>query len=332
MTPQPERHALADVLASLTRTDDVDVREFWRRVLAPPSEYMSFRDALDPSRRKADGVPRVLEITEEFATIADMPTPAPSFLRRTATQQIRWAATTLWTVATPAEAFERLTTDGVLPLAWAGDTSRAFWCPLCKGKRVAYSALRVGPKPGDTVLASPDPVPCFCCDEVPSIADLVAWSSLGVETIQRAEHLARETASRLRPWGVRPPVVRVTGDNGRVIEREVPRRVVWRVGPRRTVTSAIGTTFEAETPDGWPSVVNSARDSGTTWMWYYDNARRSGIRDVRAWWIAHAASWPADAPPCPYAPVVELLGMGLALDAITNDALVVVVQPLGDVL
>lgn len=47
------------------------------------------------------------------------------------------------------------------------------------------------------------------------IPDLVAYASLSVPTILRAEELARETVARLRPWGC-----------------PQTERVVWRVGKR----------------------------------------------------------------------------------------------------
>lgn len=94
----------------------------------------------------------------------------------------------------PADAFERLTTAGVLPLSWTGDPTRAFWCRGCAGHG------RLIPTPD---FAGGE---CSWCRGNPSlpsrIEDLVAWASLGVLAIERAEEFAREAVARLAPWGV----------------------------------------------------------------------------------------------------------------------------------
>ena len=104
-------------------------------------------------------------------------------------------------ITDPAEALETLCQRGVLPPSFVGDVSRWFFCAKC---------ARVG-------WQCDAPVACVCKGrgEVPAtLADLVAWASLGAPAIERAEDLAREAVARLAPWGV----------------ARGPRQVVWRVG------------------------------------------------------------------------------------------------------
>ena len=49
--------------------------------------------------------------------------------------------------------------------------------------------------------------------------------------------------------------------------------------------------------------------------------------DPHATTAALVRVWPKDAPPCPYAPLLDLLRTGVALDAIADRDLVLVVPP-----
>ena len=230
------------------------------------------------------------------------------------------------TITDPAEALEALVTRGVLPPSFAGDASRAWWCSICKGKRTAYSVQSI--RPTEVVLASPDPVPCFCVGELPRLLDFLAWASLGGDAITRAEQLAREAATRLRPWGVRPPVETATTPDGCAVECEKPWRVVWKVTHQRHVILVGGKPREHVR--GWPITANDPTDDqdvDAAWLWLHAQARRGG--DPHPWWAAHVAAWPTDAPPCPHEPVLSLLRAGIGFDAIDGDALVLVCPPLG---
>lgn len=234
-----------------------------------------------------------------------------------------------WHIADPAAALEKLTTDGVLPQSWAGDVSRAFWCEACDGKGGVHIKSHTEFHDdwdwcGTCAAEDPNVTGSYVADGTTgapaTLPDLVAWASLGAATILAAEQLARETAARLRPWGVRPPVETATTPDGGEVEREAPWRIVWKVGAIR----------EAFDVGGWPS---SHRVNGVTATHAWADAARAArlMRDPFEWWTAHVESWPTDDPrPCPHEPALALLRMGLALDAITDDALVVVVPPLGD--
>ena len=79
-------------------------------------------------------------------------------------------------------------------------------------------------------------------------------------------------------------------------------------------------------PEGWPSrdvrhVVTYGR---------YEAEHKLAMRegDPFAPEVAYVRAWPDTAPPCPYAPLLDLLRTGFALGAITDRALVLVVPPL----
>lgn len=190
----------------------------------------------------------------------------------------------------PADAFERLTTAGVLPLSWTGDPTRAFWCRGCAGHG------RLIPTPD---FAGGE---CSWCRGNPSlpsrIEDLVAWASLGVLAIERAEEFAREAVARLAPWGV----------------ARGPRQVVWRVGE----PSARGAI-------GWPYRDVDRTVGVERFVAGHKQTLREG--DPHATTAALVRVWPKDAPPCPYAPLLDLLRTGVALDAIADRDLVLVVPP-----
>lgn len=185
----------------------------------------------------------------------------------------------------PAEAFERLTTAGALPPSWTGDKTRAFW-------------WWTGDYPTDGL----DPLTLYhsggMLDTPRTLADLVAWASLGVPAIVRAEDLTREAVARLAPWGV----------------ARGPRRVVWRVG----APSARATI-------GWPYRDVDRTVGVERFVAGHKHTLREG--DPHATTAALVRVWPDDAPPCPYAPLLDLLRAGVTLDAITDRDLVLVVPP-----
>lgn len=220
-----------------------------------------------------------------------------------------------WAIETPAEALEALVTRGVLPPSFAGDAARWFWCSRCARQGWQSAA----------------PVACVCESGggVPSsILDLLAWASLGGDAITRAEQLAREAATRLRPWGARAPVETATTPDGQEVECEKPWRVVWKVTHQRHVILVGGKPREHVR--GWPITANDPTDDqdvDAAWLRLHARARRGG--DPHPWWAAHVAAWPTDAPPCPHEPVLSLLRAGIGFDAIDGDALVLVCPPLG---
>ena len=219
------------------------------------------------------------------------------------------------TITDPAEALEALVTRGVLPPSFAGDAARWFWCSRCARQGWQSAA----------------PVACVCESggTVPSsILDLLAWASLGADAITRAEQLAREAATRLRPWGVRPPVETATTPDGLCVECDAPWRVVWKVTHQRHVILVGGKPREHVR--GWPITANDPTDDqdvDAAWLRLHAQARRDG--DPHPWWAAHVAAWPTDAPPCPHEPVLSILRAGIGFDAIDGDALVLVCPPLG---
>lgn len=234
----------------------------------------------------------------------------------------------LLTITDPAEALEALIARGVLPPSFAGDALRWFWCDRCNGKGsgewrndVAIRCAAGAEKRGCGGRHWPNPR---------TILDLLAWTSLGADAITRAEQLARETAARLRPWGVRPPVETATTPDGREVECEKPWRVVWRIGDP---TKVCGDTVP---PSGWPLDVGSREDRiNETWQRAFHGFRTILQRfghTGHAWGIGIAAGYCAvwsDPRPNPYAPLGDLHALGLVLHAIDGDALVLVCPPLG---
>ncbi len=233
-------------------------------------------------------------------------------------------------ITDPAEALETLCQRGVLPVSFVGNVSRAWWCSVCNGR-------------GDGVWR--DDVACSCAagkdrrgcggrhwPQPRTIADLLAWASLGAETIARAEHLARTTAERLRPWGVRPPVETATTPDGHTVPHERPWRVVWRVAAE--VRTNIG---------GWPAGPQSVHDGedrlAAVARWHKSRNARSRRDEtthetLATWYETHAELWPCEEDEArgvesPHAPVAALLRMGLAFDSIEGDALALVCPPLG---
>ena len=237
----------------------------------------------------------------------------------------------LLTITDPAEALEALIARGVLPPSFAGDALRWFWCDRCNGKGsgewrndVAIRCAAGAEKRGCGGRHWPNPR---------TILDLLAWASLGADAITRAEQLARETVTRLRPWGVRPPVETATTPDGQEVECEKPWRVVWKV------TAEVRTNIT-----GWPVGPQNVHDDAedryeVVNRWHAARKARARIDEtmhetLAAWYEAHTELWPrgegeARGVESPHAPVAALLRMGLALDAIDGDALVLVCPPLG---
>lgn len=163
------RVALADVLAALTWDGDPRLAEFWRASTRPypDGSRITNRVVID---EKGVGTFNVAEGLTPLRAVAHQP----------------------WRHDSPAEALEALHTAALWPFAVEGAGAVRWWCPLCKGSQKALSALSVGPE--GVVLASPDPVPCWCVGEAPSFPDLVAVASLGASALLRAASLTEDIA------------------------------------------------------------------------------------------------------------------------------------------
>jgi len=259
----------------------------------------------------------------------------------------------LLTIADPADALEAMIARSVLPPSFAGDTSRAFWCDRCNGKGVVKSQSHAGVEPcAQCSIQCPRcggvewmrehgdfTDPCHadglvrrgCTDAPRSILDLLAWTSLGADAITRGEQLARESATRLRPWGVRPPVETATTPDGQEVECEKPWRVVWRVAdPFVLYANFIP-------PRGFPDLGLRGHRPAREWQAAYDAAAwpggnyggpKNGMTHYRGITAGFCAHW-KDARPNPYEPSSQLLALGVVIDAIDGDALVLVCPPLG---
>lgn len=294
-----ERPALASVLATVT---DRPVGHWIAELRSP-----AFRAAWD-IERYGGGLHLCWHVETDFG-------------RKTTARR-----SALLTITDPAEALEALIARGVLPPSFAGDALRWFWCDRCNGKGsgewrndVAIRCAAGAEKRGCGGRHWPNPR---------TILDLLAWASLGADAITRAEQLAREAATRLRPWGVRPPVETATTPDGLCVECDAPWRVVWKVTHQRHVILVGGKPREHVR--GWPITANDPTDDqdvDAAWLWLHAQARRGG--DPHPWWAAHVAAWPTDAPPCPHEPVLSILRAGIGFDAIDGDALVLVCPPLG---
>lgn len=123
-----------------------------------------------------------------------------------------------------------------------------------------------------------------------SILDLLAWASLGPAQIEQAEELAREAVRWLASWGV----------------EKRDRRIVWRVAARTDDLNRFvwGDDEHRLHADGGVSHAMPHSEGGG-----------------RSWFVTNPLGW------C--SPATALWDMGLALDAIDGDALVLVCPPLG---
>jgi hypothetical protein len=203
-------------------------------------------------------------------------------------------------ITDPAEAWEALATRGVIPDAWVGDARRAF-----SDTAACYcDALE------------PDDGPCAGCRGIEqvratpwTVAACVALAS-DVAGVTQAEALAREAVARLATV---PP-----GDVPR------PSRVVWRVVDAKTWR-----------PNRRNEYLLRAQHWGRPTSWkesaeIYRRVRRRGAHSDaqnEAYWLAYcSARWVRSTrtAPDPFAPLVELWALGYALDAITDDAVVLV--------
>ena len=121
-----------------------------------------------------------------------------------------------WTVTDPRDAMELLQTRGLAP---EDDVRRGFWCSRCAGSGVVTVGPFDAPERGNCSVEDADVTGGLRrvghLPEPDTIPELVAYTSLSVPAILRAEELARETVARLRPWGC-----------------PQPERVVWRAGDR----------------------------------------------------------------------------------------------------
>lgn len=135
-----------------------------------------------------------------------------------------------------------------------------------------------------------------------SIPILVAWASLGRETILRAEELARDTAQRLAPWGV-----------------TAAERVVWHAADK-----PLGWIL-----GGWPFTATLQVASMRAFLKEQSSLRaRDVATEGERWWIAHRNVW--DSPlPCPSSPIVDLHALGLGINKIGPDGVRILVPPIG---
>lgn len=170
-------------------------------------------------------------------------------------------------VAQGPEAWETLAARGWIPMEWVGDDARRF-------------------------------VTSFGTHDVaPSTRDEAAALAADVDGVRRAEDLARELLSRMRPFGLAQPP-----------------RVAWRVvdpsfwSPRRGwyLTPALPRTFG--------DAVGVVPSGGASPPWW----------DLARFDVAWADGWHriADAPPNAVEPLAALWMLGYALDAVTDDAVV----------
>ncbi len=295
-------------------------------------------DTLTPSSVSQTALYPVLAAltTYDAAQWADAPARGGLVVDDNGVRFAEWPSGATWTTTDPAEAMELLTTAGVLPPGWVDDPLRAWVCDRCDGTALlpvedfppdeCSCAVRCAACGG--VESEDDESPCTACGGAGVISQmrgvpaglpaLVAWASLGAEVIAQAEALARTVAERLRPWGV--------------ASRE--RRIVWRI---TDATRGVGDSPMV----GWPLAANDPLDAaydpttqldlevnGDPWGTAYNQSRDAGEDESNLWWTAHVKAWPEEAPPCPHEPVLELLHMGLALDAINNTSLVIACPPL----
>ena len=198
----------------------------------------------------------------------------------------------LWSFDDPDEASEVLLARGLLPARWCGDARRGWWCAACKGAGIVREY-------------NFENVDCACAHFVEdewvrgftagprTIADLVVVASLGVPALLRAETLARDAYAALREYGC-----------------PQPERVVWRVGERRE-------TKDRVLAHAW--VSGSAEQILSCEGRWYAGSTRDGI-------VIRKRSWAGDV-----GAACALWKMGLALDAITADAVRIVVPPVGGV-
>jgi hypothetical protein len=195
-------------------------------------------------------------------------------------------------IADPAELWEALSTSGVIPDAWVGDAGRAF---ACDSRRCACEGREQRPHPW-------------------SVAACVAFAS-DVAGVTQAEALARECVARLAPWGA-----------------PQPQRVVWRVvDPATWRPARVDALAQAERetfPPGPPSPPMPPR-RGETWAL---RAFRDHTSAHKGWPARNRGLWRTVRLPDradPFEPLLALWATGYALDAITDDAVVLVCPSLG---
>lgn len=187
-------------------------------------------------------------------------------------------------------------------------------CPQCKGSgwrhetpQEAYECLQThGLIPPDDdrrgFVSTGTVTNGATCDVPDHIPELLAWASLGTATILHAEELAWETVRRLKEW-------------------DAPQsgRIVWSVGKWRLDVDTRGRGPSGDpwpTPTGWPTGR------------IYPDSKGSWLTSPNEWWEKQVSSWDRESP-CPYAPMVMLKETGAWMEAITADAITLVVPPIG---
>jgi hypothetical protein len=183
------------------------------------------------------------------------------------------------TMLAPAEAVEVLHTRGLWPWAPGDDASPRWWCDRCDG---------TGLDPRVRLYRKPCAERCDwgTAAHPPTLADLVAVASLGVDTLRRAEGLALQLVGR-------------------------SPRIVWRVMTREALTEWVASGAGrpvAEAPQTIPQAACVA-------------AVRGGWDGVTPWWLheaqAVAAAWSA---------VRDIVALGVTPVALDGDRITLAVE------
>jgi hypothetical protein len=229
-----------------------------------------------------------------------------------------------WQHDTTAEAWEALSTAGVIPADAAHDSARGFLCGGCNGsgtvpiggehtEREACPdcAVEDANATGGYELRGWRPIPS-------TMQDLVSVTSLGWEAVLAAESLARETCARLAPW--RPWK----------LERVIWWPVAWAPYARNSSIP----------PAGWPPGATRKGDRELApWVSAFDAtmARFQGlVADPResglAWGAAIAAGYSAawtGGGANPYEPLHALYNAGLSPHLILHESFVIACPAIG---
>lgn len=236
---------------------------------------------------------------------------------------------TPWTTTDAAEAWELLATRGVIPLAWVGDARRAFWCAACGGAR-GHESYYEGER--DWVPCGVCAVECAACGgggidanttggtcrecgghcvigvgsvpHPPTVAACVALAS-DVAGVTQAEQLALEIAGRIDAW---------------------VQRVVWRAVPADATRAAMNRAGQA-----WAgrllrdcSPADDVAGIQSCILDKLETGRPTRYLAGELQGVTHeCAIGAADA-------IVDLLATGYALDAVTDDAVVLVAPAIDD--
>lgn len=145
-----------------------------------------------------------------------------------------------WVTEDPAEAYELLSTRGLIPPEWVGAPNRQFYRPPSEPGGCSQCRGRVGGQPGAVTR-------CTCSTQhYPphpfTVAEAAAWACLGPGAILRAEELATEAVLKAnrRGWGrYEAAVLTWEVGSGRHPNGHYPRAFVIpedTAGPMMTVT------------------------------------------------------------------------------------------------